>query len=141
VLDFMWSPAGMKIAKLGIPGLHYVEEASRYVLTDKYSEWPNGWFGDSFNGFAPDKPLSRQIYTDAAVEAGKLATKFMLPDYNFLVPEQYVTNWDAMTNLYKEYAADIVTGKKPISAFDEFVQKWYKAGGTEVTAYAQTKLK
>lgn len=141
VLDFMWSPAGLKIAKLGMPGVHYVEEANRYVLTDKYSEWYNGWFGDSFNGFDPDKPLSRPIMTPAAVDSGKLATKYMMPDKTFLIPEQYVTNWDAMTNLYKEYCADIVTGKKPISAFDEFVQKWYKAGGTELTKYAATKLK
>ncbi|MGB9686040.1 MAG: hypothetical protein ACPLYX_06020 [Rectinema subterraneum] len=141
VLDFMWSPAGLKIAKLGIPGLHYIEEPNRYVLTDKYAEWYNGWFGDSFNGFVPDKPLSRPIMTDAAVEAGKLAVKYMMPDKTFLIPEQYIANWDAMTNLYKEYNADIVTGKKPISAFDEFVQKWYSAGGTELTKYAQTKLK
>ncbi|MCE5255962.1 MAG: extracellular solute-binding protein, partial [Spirochaetaceae bacterium] len=58
VLDFMWSPEGLKIAKLGMPGVHYVEEPKKYVLTDKYSEWYNGWFGDSFNGFKPDKPLS-----------------------------------------------------------------------------------
>lgn len=141
VLDFMWSPAGLKIAKLGIPGLHYIEEPNRYVLTDKYAEWYNGWFGDSFNGFVPDKPLSRPIMTEAAVEAGKLAVKYMMPDKTFLIPEQYIANWDAMTNLYKEYNADIVTGKKPISAFDEFVQKWYSAGGTELTKYAQTKLK
>jgi len=79
--------------------------------------------------------------TEAAVEAGKLAVKYMMPDKTFLIPEQYIANWDAMTNLYKEYNADIVTGKKPISAFDEFVQKWYSAGGTELTKYAQTKLK
>ena len=141
VIDFIWSPAGLKIAKLGMPGLHVVEEANRYVLTDKYSEWYNGWFGDSFNGFNPDKPLSRPIMTDAAAASAKLATKYMMADKTFLIPEQYVTNWDAMTNLYKEYIADIVTGKKPLSAFDEYVQKWYKAGGTELTKYAATKLK
>lgn len=141
VLDFIWSPAGLKIAKLGMPGIHYVEEAKQYVLTDKYAEWYNGWFGDSFNGFTPDKPLSRPIMTQAAVDSGNLAKKYMMPDKTFLVPEQYIANWDAMTNLYKEYAADIVTGKKPISAFDEFVQKWYKAGGTELTKYAAANLK
>ncbi|MEN6500451.1 MAG: extracellular solute-binding protein [Rectinema sp.] len=141
VLDFMWSPAGLKIAKLGIPGVHYIEESNRYVLTDRYPEWYNGWFGDSFNGFNPDKPLSRSIMTAPAVEAGKLAVKYMMPDKTFMIPEQYITNWDAMTNLYKEYEADIITGKKPLSAFDEFVQKWYAAGGTELTKYAQTKLK
>jgi len=141
VLDFMWSPAGLKLAKLGIPGLHYNDDGKQYVLTDKYPEWYNGWFGDSFNGFKPDKPLSRPIMNQSALDAGALAKKYMLADKTFLVPEQYVTNWDAMTNLYKEYVADIVTGKKPVSAFDEFVDKWNKAGGVEVTKYANTVLK
>ena len=77
----------------------------------------------------------------SAVDAGNLAKKYMMPDKNFLIPDQFVTNWDAMTNLYKEYAADIVTGKKAITAFDEFVTKWNAAGGVDVTKYAQTVLK
>jgi putative aldouronate transport system substrate-binding protein len=141
VLDFLWSPAGLKIAKLGIPGLHFNDDGKQYILTDKYSEWYNGWFGDSFNGFKPDKPLSRPIMTKSAVDAGAYAKKFMMPDKNILIPEQYITNWDAMTNLYKEYVADIVTGKKPIAAFDEFVDKWNKAGGVDITKYANTVLK
>ncbi len=141
VLDFMWSPAGLKLAKLGIPGVHYVDDGRQYVLTDKYAEWPNGWFGDSWNGFNPDKPLSRPIMNKSAADAGAMAKKYMLPDRTFLIPDQFVTNWDAMTNLYKEYAADIVTGKKPVSAFDEFVDKWNKAGGVDVTKYANTVLK
>jgi ABC-type sugar transport system, periplasmic component len=141
VLDFMWSPAGLKIAKLGIPGIHYNDDGKQYVLTDKYSEWPNGWFGDSFNGFNPDKPLSRPIMSKAAQDSGALAKKYMLADHSFLIPEQFTANWDAMTNLYKEYAADIVTGKKPVAAFDEFVDKWNKAGGVDVTKYANTVLK
>jgi putative aldouronate transport system substrate-binding protein len=141
VLDFMWSPAGLKLAKLGFPGVHYNDDGKQYVLTDLYSSWVPGWFGDSLNGFNPDKPLSRPLMNVSALAAGDMAKKYMLPDRTFLVPAQYVTNWDAMTNLYKEYCADIVTGKKPISAFDEFVDKWNKAGGIEVTKYAQTVLK
>ncbi len=141
ILDFMWSPAGEKIAKLGIPGIHYTDDGKQYVISDKYGEWSNGWFGDSWNGFNPDKPLSRPLMNKSAVDAGALAKKYMMPDRNFLIPDQYVTNWDAMTNLYKEYAADIVTGKKPISTFDEFVTKWNAAGGVDVTRYAQTVLK
>ena len=37
--------------------------------------------------------------------------------------------WDAMQNLYNEYAADIIRGVRPISAFDEFVEQWNAAGG------------
>ena len=59
ILDFMWSPAGLKLAKLGIPGVHYNDDGKQYVLTEKYSEWPIGWFGDSLNGFQPRQaPLS-----------------------------------------------------------------------------------
>ncbi len=141
VLDWLWSPAGMKLAKLGFPGVHYIDNGKQYVLTDKYPEWSPGWFGDSYNGFKLDKPLSRPLMNQTAVESAALANKWMLPDHTFLIPQQFVTNWDAMTNLYKEYCADIVTGKRPIGAFDEFVDKWNKAGGTAVTAYAQTVLK
>lgn len=141
ILDFMWSPAGLKLAKLGIPGIHNIDDGKTYTLTDKYPEWGIGWFGDSLNGFKPDKPLSRPLMNQSAMDSGSLAKKYMLPDKTFLMPEQFITNWDAMNNLYKEYCADIVTGKKPISAFDEFMAKWNAAGGVEVTKYAQTVLK
>jgi putative aldouronate transport system substrate-binding protein len=141
VLDYMWSPAGIKLAKLGIPGVHYNDNGKEYVLTDKYPEWSVGWFGDSLNGFNPDKPLSHPVLNASSIDAGNLAKKYMLSDKNFLIPEQYVANWDAMNNLYKEYAADIVTGRKPASAFDEFVDKWNKAGGLVVTKYANSVLK
>jgi putative aldouronate transport system substrate-binding protein len=141
LLDFMWSPKGLKIAKLGIPGIHYNDDGKTYVLTEKYAEWYNGWFGESFNGFKADKPLSRPLLTKAGSDSAAMAIKYMLSDKTFLVPDQFTANWDAMENLYKEYAADIVTGKKPISAFDEFVDKWNKAGGVDVTKYANTILK
>jgi putative aldouronate transport system substrate-binding protein len=141
LLDFMWSPAGQKIAKLGIPGVHYTDSGKSYVLADKYAEWYNGWFGESLSSFRPDKPLSRPLLTRAGSDSAAMALKYMQGDKNFLVPEQFVANWDAMENLYKEYAADIVTGKKPVSAFDEFVDKWNKAGGVDVTKYANTVLK
>jgi len=43
-----------------------------------------------------------------------------------------------MNALYNEYTADIITGKKPISAFDEFVIKWNAAGGDEFSEYFGT---
>ncbi|UUZ94007.1 hypothetical protein LJK87_04975 [Paenibacillus sp. P25] len=46
--------------------------------------------------------------------------------------------------LYIEYATKIILGQYPISKFDEFVDKWNKSGGEEVTKrarewYAKTK--
>lgn len=38
--------------------------------------------------------------------------------------------------LYLEYASKIILGQLPISKFDEFVEKWNKSGGEEVTKRA-----
>ena len=39
--------------------------------------------------------------------------------------------------LYVEYASKIIAGEWPIEKFDEFVEKWYKNGGKEVTERAR----
>jgi len=39
--------------------------------------------------------------------------------------------------LYQEYVTQIILGVKPLSAFDEYVNLWYKQGGQEVTARAR----
>lgn len=39
--------------------------------------------------------------------------------------------------LYFEYAAKIIIGVYPIGKFDEFVEKWHKTGGDEVTKRAR----
>jgi putative aldouronate transport system substrate-binding protein len=39
--------------------------------------------------------------------------------------------------LYVEYATKIILGQYPISKFDEFVDKWNKSGGEEVTKRAR----
>lgn len=39
--------------------------------------------------------------------------------------------------LYQEYMTKIIIGEWPIEKFDEFVEKWYDLGGTEVTDRAR----
>jgi putative aldouronate transport system substrate-binding protein len=43
----------------------------------------------------------------------------------------------ATHKLFREYATLIIIGEYPISKFDEFVQRWYDQGGTQVTARAR----
>ncbi|MGV2788047.1 ABC transporter substrate-binding protein, partial [Clostridium perfringens] len=56
-------------------------------------------------------------------------------------PEQFIANWDAMNNLYKEYSTDFITGKMDLSQFDQFVEAWNAAGGAEITKYANENIK
>ena len=49
--------------------------------------------------------------------------------------------WDAMNNLYNEYASDIVRGERPVDDFDKFVQEWNKAGGDAFEPILAEKFK
>ena len=62
-------------------------------------------------------------------------------DNTFIMPADLTAKWDAAAAVYKEFAADIVTGKKTGADFDKFVQAWNAAGGKDVTDYANKTIK
>lgn len=55
------------------------------------------------------------------------------------IPSSIYDGYDDIENrtLFVEYASKIIAGEWPIEKFDEFVEKWYASGGTEVTAAAR----
>jgi hypothetical protein len=55
------------------------------------------------------------------------------------MPESITSDYPdiAHRTLYIEYATKIITGEYSIDKFDEFVEKWYATGGTEVTEKAR----
>ena len=59
-------------------------------------------------------------------------------DTNMLIPDEMTPQWDAMSNLYNEYSADIIKGVKSIDAFDEFVEAWNNAGGNQFDSILQS---
>ena len=131
VLEFMASPEGRILDKVGIEGVQYNVVDNQIVFTDKFDSW---WarFWDTTNNFNPQNPsLAEPVLTPAAEDSLAKVNEYMVMDTNLLIPEELTPQWDAMTNLYNEYASDIVRGVKPIDSFDEFVQKWNEAGGNE----------
>lgn len=139
VLDFICSPEGRTIDKLGIEGVHHKVENGKTVLTDKYPEWWSRFF-ETTNNLNPEPPLATSIYTPAAEKSLEMIKTYYKEDRNVLIPEDLAPQWDAMINLYNEYYSDIIRGVKPISAFDEFVQKWNEAGGTQFASYLSEQL-
>ncbi|MDN4493655.1 extracellular solute-binding protein [Ureibacillus aquaedulcis] len=142
ILDFLASPEGMELDLLGYEGEHYKIENGEVVLTDKfYSEWFSRFWEPQT--VTLDTPLSSetpllsppgQASTDAVVDT-------YVADNDFTIPEEYISQWDAMENLYKEFAADIITGKVSIDEFDAFVEEWYGAGGEDITKLANETVK
>lgn len=142
ILDYLASPNGLKMDSLGYEGTHYTTEGDTVTLSDEYyANWyarywepANANFGVTINDETP-------LLSTAGIASQQAATTFYSEDNNFTIPEEMISQWDAMENVYKEYAADIITGKQPIDAFDAFVEKWYASGGEELTQYANEQLK
>ncbi len=140
VLEFMASPEGQKIDKLGLEGVHYKVESDKIVYTDKFPEWYARFWETTYK-FEPTPALAEPIMGAAATDSLKKAGEYYYEDINVLIPSELSPQWDAMMSLYKEYASDIIRGVKPVSAFDEFVEKWNKAGGDSFTEYLAEELK
>lgn len=138
VLEYMAGPDGRKLDKLGLEGIHYTVQNGKYVLTDKFPSW---WakFWPTMNGLDLSK-VEGDVLSAPAIKSLDAAAKYFAPDTNVLLPEDLLPLKDAMDKLYREYSTDIIRGVRPVSDFDEFVVKWNKAGGTEISKYLATVL-
>ncbi|SHK37115.1 extracellular solute-binding protein [Paramaledivibacter caminithermalis] len=139
VIEFLASDEGQMLDRLGFEGEHYEVKDGKIHLTEKSQEWFAKFF--EVHSWEPTKKIATPLLSEPAVDSMKKAEKYYVEDTNFMIPEGFVASWDAMTNLYKEYSADIITGKKSIEEFDTFVKQWYEAGGKEITEFANKLLK
>ncbi|MCB6609023.1 extracellular solute-binding protein [[Clostridium] symbiosum] len=140
VLEFMASPEGRILDKVGIEGKHYTIEDNKIVFTDRWPEW---WarFWDTTNNFDPQDPsLAQPVLTTVGQSAFDNLEKYLVQDVNILIPEEMTPQWDAMNGYYNEYSADIVRGVKSIDTFSEMKTKWEEAGGNEFESLLVEKL-
>ncbi|MBM7577855.1 extracellular solute-binding protein [Jeotgalibacillus terrae] len=141
VLDYLASPEGQELDRLGFEGEHHEVANDQIELTDAYySDWYSRYWEPVNAEFS--MPISEEtpMLSEPANESMQLANEYFAEDNAFILPQEFVSQWDAMENLYREYSADIITGKLPIEAFDDFVDEWYAAGGTELTELANEKI-
>lgn len=142
ILDYLASPAGLKFDSLGYEGVTYNTNGDTVELTpDYYANWYARYWEPVGADFGVKVSESTPLLSAPAQASQKAVADYYLEDNNFTIPEEQISNWDAMENLYKEYAADIITGKKSIDAFDEFVTKWNEAGGEQLTKTANDTIK
>lgn len=140
VLEFMASPEGRILDKVGIEGTHYNVQDGKIVFTDRFNEWWSRFWETTYN-FNPQPPLAQPVYSPAAQSSLDMAQKYYVADNNIIIPEELAPQYDAMLAVYNEFATDIVRGVKPISAFDEMVTKWNAAGGDAFAEHLATVMK
>ncbi|KZZ84974.1 extracellular solute-binding protein [Bacillus sp. SJS] len=140
VLDYLASPKGQMLDRIGFENEHYKITDNQIELTDKYySEWYARFWEPA--DFKPEKTLKTPLLSKPAEESAKLVQQYYSEDNKVILDEASSAKWDAAENLYKEFSADVITGKRPISDFDQFAEEWKKAGGDEITKFVNGKLK
>lgn len=129
-LEFMASDEGQYIDKLGLEGREYDIINGKIVRNDRGM----GWWPRFFDVPSWNSPV--ELMGEAGKASQKITNETYDEDNYFPMPVKYATKWDEMVNLYKEYSVKIVTGEYSVDKFDEFVTKWYKAGGEIYTQLA-----
>jgi len=142
LLEYLATDEGQILDKLGFLGEHYVMEDNKIKLTDKFAEWyPRFWNSildfKVLDNIDPSTPYISNPGGESLSNVEKYGTK----DNAFVIPNDLTTKWDACLSIYKEFTADVVTGKKSIDEFDRFVEDFNNAGGKDITEYANTVLK
>lgn len=139
VLEYMAGAEGQTLDKLGFEGEHYTVENNEIVLTDKSSEWlPH--FHESIDTFDARISDKTPYFSDAALSSLDMTAQYTSFDNIFVLPDEYITDWDAGEALYAEFAADVISGNRSIDEFDQFVKNWEELGGEKITEYANTIL-
>ncbi|MDR2975750.1 MAG: extracellular solute-binding protein [Streptococcaceae bacterium] len=139
VLDFLGSPEGQLLDRFGYKGEEYNIVDGKIDFTDKEANWyARFWEPRKLNvKYELAKPLMSAVAEDSLDKVDK----FYTADNAFVIPDDLTTQWDAATNVFNEFEADVITGKKPISSFDAYIKSWQDAGGKAVTDYANKHLK
>ncbi|MFC5451100.1 type 2 periplasmic-binding domain-containing protein [Paenibacillus aestuarii] len=150
LLNNMYDKKNWKDLYLGVEGMHYTMKDGKAVkLPDDKSTQENvGLFnpasGLSTLDFTTDLIQStasadNKWEVDQTVKDMQDAQKYAKVIAGDGMPASVYEGFPDINNrtLYIEYASKIITGQYPISKFDEFVDKWNKSGGEEVTKRAR----
>lgn len=142
VLEYLASPKGQMLDKLGIEGEEYEIVNNKIKLKDKFAEWYPLFVGSTIN-FKPEHEFdpATPYLSEPAMKSLEMIDSLSSKDNAFIIPAELAGKWDACNELYKEFAANIVMGSKSAADFDKFVQAWNDAGGKEITEYANQTIK
>lgn len=133
-LDFMASPEGQMIDRLGFEGVHYTKDGDTYNFTDKMATW-YARFSQSASWTPPGQWMS-----EAAAQSLENAQKYFVADNAFVWPADYATYVDQTTQVYRAWVYKFVTGQASMDQWQQYVDEYNAAGGQQMTDYARTVL-
>lgn len=134
-LDFVASPEGQALERLGFEGEQYTRDGETIKPTDKMATWYVRFIA------AANWKLPEGVRSPAAAQFLTNITQSYKPDNAFIWPNEYAPDLDAAQNVYKAWAYKFISGQAGFDQWDQFVSEWKTAGGDRLTEYARTVLK
>lgn len=135
LLDFMASPEGQLLDRLGFEGEEYTKSGDTYTMTDKISTWYARFFAAA--NWTPPTP-----WMSAAAQASlKQVSDNFKPDDAFVFPADYAADLDATESVYRAWVYKFISGEAGMDQWPAYVAEWEAAGGSRLNEYARTVLK
>jgi putative aldouronate transport system substrate-binding protein len=134
LLDFMASPEGQMMDRMGFEGEQYTKDGDTIKVTDKISTWYARFFA------AANWKPPVQWMSEAAQQSLDNTTKYFTPDNAFVWPAEYASDLDATENVYRSWVYKFISGEAPMDQWDQFVSEFNSAGNQHMTDYARTVL-
>lgn len=135
LLDFMASPEGQMLDRLGFEGEEYTKSGDTITMTDKISTWYARFFAAA--NWTPPTPWM----SEAAQGSLKQVSDNFKPDNAFVWPAEYAADLDATEAVYRAWVYKFISGEAGMDQWDAYVAEWEAAGGTRLNEYARTVLK
>ena len=133
-LDFVASPEGQAIERMGFEGEQYTKEGDTITPTDKLATW-YARFLVAANWQPPVQWMS-----PAAEQSLKVIASNFKPDNAFVWPAEYAADIDATENVYRAWVYKFISGEAGMDQWDAYVAEFNNAGGQRMTDYARTVL-
>jgi putative aldouronate transport system substrate-binding protein len=149
LLNNVYDPKNKKDLYLGVEGMHSATKDGKQVLLPEDKSTQENLILQPYQyiataDFTTDiikstASADRTWATDQDARNIQDAQKYMKTIAGDGMPASVYDGFADINNrtLYVEYASKIILGQYPISKFDEFVDKWNKSGGEEVTKRAR----
>ncbi|MDA0990284.1 MAG: extracellular solute-binding protein [Verrucomicrobia bacterium] len=134
LLDFMASPEGQLLDRMGFEGEHYTMNGDAYEVTDAMSTWYARFMAAS--NWTP--PV--QWKSDAASGSLERISADFVADSAFVFPAEFAVDLDAAENVYKSWTFRFISGDASMDDWDAYVAEWNAAGGANLTDHARTVL-
>lgn len=133
-LDFVASPEGQTIERMGFAGEQYSNEGGVIKPLPKMDTWYSR-FVSAANWQAPAQ-LSVPIKDEYLNSVSEHSTL----DNTFLWPAEYASAIDASENVYRAWVYRFVSGDAKMDQWDQYISEWKSAGGEQMTTYAKGVL-